>query len=611
MLVLQLLFIGLALLGGTAYDLHQLLDLATTLAFLTSFILSAAILWRAYDATTISHLRRQIRLLFWACATVACGWLILVLGAIVAPDLIRLVPPVALTAVSIVVPLAYLVGSFSVDLLRADLLARQVVTHACTLLAITALLAVVTQVDGLALTPALLAVVAIALYGPTHGVIRRAPILGRDQEQPYEPLNQTTTRLGSTLAAGKLAAIISQGIRKTFREPALALYIKRKQRGKVLERIAAHGLRLPQFVSLHLVEQAFHRADVLVPSGIIQERVEQLPLRGNDEQLVFASAVSLWGVLRNTKGTPIGLLLLGPRGDGDPYRERDLAELGRLLSAAALAFTNSASYEEQVRAERLIWQLYQRLRKIQDQTATRIARELHHEVLNGGVRHNILALELLQRRAAASAPELLDELEELLKNEEMVGGLLRMVCEDLVPVDTTVPLGLASALEKTAELAAAGWEGQQRFVEAGPAVAVPSQVQRELVSITSEAVTNAVKHANATEILVEMQFPLQPDQPLLLSIRDNGPLQRQVEPQAGHLGLHFMQASADAIGATIEWPVQETGGTEVRVVAPRDGLPKQEEDATLDEWWSGKQLADDEGGVDNADDRVAQPASAR
>jgi signal transduction histidine kinase len=142
-------------------------------------------------------------------------------------------------------------------------------------------------------------------------------------------------------------------------------------------------------------------------------------------------------------------------------------------------------------------------------------------------------------------------------------------------------------------------------------VSVPGEVQRELVSITSEAVTNAVKHANATEIVVELRFPLQPDEPLLLSIRDNGPMRQQVEPRPGHLGLHFMQVSADAIGATLEWLMQAAGGTEVRVVAPTKGLPKQEEDTALDEWWSGKQLAEDEGGVVSADEVAAQPALVR
>jgi aromatic ring-cleaving dioxygenase len=67
---------------------------------------------------------------------------------------------------------------------------------------------------------------------------------------------------------------------------------------------------------------------------------------------------------------------------------------------------------------------------------------------------------------------------------------------------------------------------------------------------------------------------------------------KEVEPKAGHLGLHFMQESADAIGATIDWLALETGGTEVRVVAPRNGRPEQAEDASLDDWWSGEPLAD-------------------
>lgn len=599
MLVLQILFLGLAIIGQTVYGLRKLLDTATTLAFLTSFALSAAILWRAYQATTISHIRRQIRLIVWACAIVACAWLILVLGEIAAPQLLRLVPPVTLTVVAIIVPLAYLIGSVNVDLLRVDLLARWLVLEAGTLLAITALLAAAAQVGFFALTPTLLAVIVIALYRPTQNVIRRAPVFGLDHERPYELLSEATTRLGSTLAAARLATIISDGVRATFHDPPLALYLKRKPRGKVLERIVAYRLNLPPVAATPLIEQVFGRGDVLLSSGAIQQRVEQLPLEGSSEQLVFAPSVSLWGVIRNTQGEPIGLLLLGPRGDHDPYRAQDLRELGRLLSAAALAFTNSASFEQLARASRLIRRLYHRVQQIQDQTVFRISRELHHEV-KPSVRLNIAKLEWLISRAAATAPELVAELEALLEDEQTVSNLLRMVCEDLLPVDPREPMGLAESVGKMAEKASAGWKGRRHVLVERPPVAVPSHVQRELLSITREAITNAVKHANADEIVVELRFPLQPDEPLRLSIRDNGPLQQEVEPKAGHLGLHFMQESADAIGATINWLVQATGGTEVRVVAPRNGRPEQEEDAELDDWWSGEQLAAEASSKDEA-----------
>lgn len=606
MLALQILFLGLAISGQTAYGLHKLLDTATTVAFLTSFVLSAAILWRAYRATTISHIRRQIRLIVWACAIVACVWLILVLGEIVAPQLMHLVPPVTLTVVAAIVPLAYLIGSVNVDLLRVDLLARRLVLGASTLLAITALLAAVTQAGFFAPTPTLLVVVIVALYQPTQGLLRRAPIFGLDQDRPYQLLSETTTHLGSTLAAAKLATIISDGLRTTFRDPPLALYIKRKPRGKVLERIASYRLKLPAVAAIQLIEQVFGRADVLLSSGTVQQRVEQLQLEGSSEQLVFASAVSLWGVIRNTQGEPIGLLLLGPRGDHDPYRAQDLRELGRLLSAAALAFTNSASFEQLARAWRLIRRLYHRVQQIQDQTAFRIARELHHEVANAGVRINIANLERLISRAEVLAPELVHELEDLLQNEQSVSELIRLACEDLVPVDPHVPMGLAASVGKTAEKATAGWEGRVQVLVERPPVTVPSHVQRELLSITREAITNAVKHANADEIVVELLFPLQPDEPLRLSVRDNGPLQQEVEPKAGHLGLHFMQESADAIGATINWLVRETGGTEVRVMAPRNGRQEQEEDAALDDWWSGEQLADETSSRDEADVLAAE-----
>lgn len=566
--LLQGAFLGLAIFGQTATGILALLDSGTTLVFLGSFVASAAILWRVYRDTRIAHIQRQIRLIAVACIIVACAWAVLLLGEVIAPQLAARVPPVTLTVITVIVPLAYLFGGISADLLRADWLARRVVTSAGVVVAILALLAVATQVELLNPTPLIVAIIVLAAYQPAYRLVHWLTTFWALGDHPYEVLNRTTARLGSTLEAERLAEIIRDGLRATFHDPPVAIYIRRAPDEAVLELVTARRLALPRLITTTLLEHVFDQDEALLAIGAVQQRVALQALEGDDTGLAFAPLVSLWGRISHAQGAVLGLVILGPRGDLDPYRAQDLRELGRLLSAAGLAFTNSASYEQQVQAQQLIRRLFRHLQQAQDQTAAAIAREIHDEVLNVNVRLNVDALERLISQAEALAPQLCDELQELLESEQTTGTLLRLICEQLRPADSDDPLGLAASVRRSVEQVAASWEGRVRIQVERPLVAVDRQVHRELVLIAREAVTNVIKHAAATEIVVTLRFPAQANEPLELTIRDNGTTRQQVTPKAGHLGLHFMRESADAIGATITWELLETGGTAVRIIAP-------------------------------------------
>lgn len=57
----------------------------------------------------------------------------------------------------------------------------------------------------------------------------------------------------------------------------------------------------------------------------------------------------------------LAVLLVGRRSDLDPYRPADLREVQRVLDAAVLALSNSATYARQQAAEATIRQLYDQL----------------------------------------------------------------------------------------------------------------------------------------------------------------------------------------------------------------------------------------------------------
>lgn len=591
--LLQVVFLGLMILGQTTTGLLDLLNTSTRLIFLGSFMVSACILSYAYRATTIAHIRRQIRLIALACVIVACAWAMLILGQELAPQLLISIPPVALTVIAAVVPLAYLYGGVAADLFRVDQLARHLAAHALTIVAILSLLALTTHVGLLNPTPMLLAIVILAAYRPAFQLVRRLGTLSDSRKRPYEELNQAVAQLGTTLDAVQLAEMVTGGIRASFGDPPVAIYIRREYDTDMLELAIARRMDVPPTTTRALLRQVFRDQESLLSIGDVQQRTGHQALSSVDEALVFAPLVSLWGFIRQPQGGPLGLVILGPRGDLDPYRERDLRELERLLSAAGLAFTNSASYERQVQAQQVIRRLYRHLQQAQDATAGVIAREIHDEVLNVNVRLNIATLEKLLFIVESSHPQLYGELEALLESEQTTGTMLRLICEQLRPAYTDDPLGLMSSLRRTVERLGATWEGRVRFESEGAPAPVDRQMHRELVMIAREGVTNAMKHAAATEIIVTLHFPTEVNEPLTLWIRDNGTRHEPVTPKPKHLGLNFMRESAESIGATITWWPRDPSGVEVHVVAPLAGRIDESLLGGPGLWWDDEQMHED------------------
>jgi hypothetical protein len=72
------------------------------------------------------------------------------------------------------------------------------------------------------------------------------------------------------------------------------------------------------------------------------------------------------------------------------YRAKDVEELQRLVDAAALAFAHSVAYERKVEAEQLNLELYQALDQAQVEVGAQIARNIHGDLVNDRLGHNII-----------------------------------------------------------------------------------------------------------------------------------------------------------------------------------------------------------------------------
>jgi PAS domain S-box-containing protein len=223
---------------------------------------------------------------------------------------------------------------------------------------------------------------------------------------------------------------------------------------------------------------------------------------------------------------------------------------------------------ERKQAQEALQWFSRQLIEAQEDERRRISRELHDQI--GQVLTAVkMGLHSVQQLCAAS-----DARAYIKDNIEAVDEALRLVRD--LSVDLRPPvlddLGLATALRWYVDRFAKRTGSQVELL-----INLPEQRERfsrELETacfrITQEALTNIVRHANASEIVIQLA---RNENQLLLSIKDNGvgfdpSGLRKRTPRAATLGLVSMQERAHAAGGTVEIHSRIARGTEVRFKLP-------------------------------------------
>jgi signal transduction histidine kinase len=530
---------------------------------LIACLISAILLRHTYHRHPSAHVRRQVRLIAFACMLSATGWLFTVLLPIWLA-LPALVADQRTNLVLVCIPLAYLVGGITPDLYRVDRVVARLALHVTVLTVLTALFAAVNRQFNFSSPAAVFWSVIgfVACYRPVQRIIRRLPPF-QQQSSQYDGLHQAATNLTTTLDQALLVDFLLAGVRETFEEPALAFYSGANDVPNVLTLVMHDRFsELPEVVRPGMLTDCLCRLNCVMLSQQLAQNLSNQPLHPVEAQIIQHHGIVVWGSIRHANGSLLGILLLGLRGDLDPYRREDLHELQRLLDAAALAFANSVAYSAQREAEGTIRALYQQLAEAQQETAAAIARELHDEIINLSVRLNIEALQKIIARTNESTMR--SELELVLETEQGLVQALRMVCERLHPVGIDDPFALSAVLRMQVEHIRAIWDGQCRLDVRNTPLPVAPQVQYEAMQIVHEALINAVKHAQAvTEIVVDLQYPATADGMIRITIRDNGQNFPPISIKPGHLGIRGMLERARLVGGQLAIELNEGGGTKV------------------------------------------------
>jgi signal transduction histidine kinase len=201
-------------------------------------------------------------------------------------------------------------------------------------------------------------------------------------------------------------------------------------------------------------------------------------------------------------------------------------------------------------------------RQQQDTLRTRIARDLHDEIgasLSHLAMQGDLARQQLQRaelspdrleKISASARETLDQMRDIIWLLAPKEGDWQELSHRMEAIARRLLEGIAHQITH-----------QGKPPEGRPAI----EYTRDILAFLKEALTNARKHASATEVRVSFDW----SGPLVITIEDNGQGFDLTEAQKrGGSGLDNLQTRAAAMNATCEIQSTVAKGTVVRLATP-------------------------------------------
>lgn len=224
--------------------------------------------------------------------------------------------------------------------------------------------------------------------------------------------------------------------------------------------------------------------------------------------------------------------------------------LGMALSQrAAIAIQNARLYEQAQQAASL-------------QERQRIARDLHDSVsqaLYGIGLGATTALTLLDRDPAAVA----QPLDYILSLSEAGLAELRALIFELRP-DSLATDGLVAALERQV----AALRARHKLdvdAEFPPEPDIPLEAKEALYRVAQEAMTNAVKHARASRLVIRLEHS---DGRVELSVADDGVGFDPDSGFPGHMGLKSMHERVNRLGGAIKIASSPGAGTTITVAIP-------------------------------------------
>ncbi len=256
----------------------------------------------------------------------------------------------------------------------------------------------------------------------------------------------------------------------------------------------------------------------------------------------------------------------------EPETVRLLVAMG---DAIGIGVENASAAKRLEEANKISEQLLEKLISAQEEERRRIARELHDEA-SQSLAALAINLEAIADTLPARYRETRQKLDTLKEQAIQTLGGIRNLALELRP-SALDDLGLSMAIDWYAKdyLAKRGLD--VKIEVTNPKTKLPSYTETMLFRIIQEALTNVVKHAEASEVRVQLQLS---DSVATVQVEDNG---KGFDVEAAlsgegvrrNLGLHGMAERATLLGGTFSVRSQPGQGTCLRVE-----VPLMEEDIT-------------------------------
>lgn len=285
--------------------------------------------------------------------------------------------------------------------------------------------------------------------------------------------------------------------------------------------------------------------------GRVPGLVEALTLEPAEEPLSWKTILEQASVLM---ALLIGQMILLDRFHG--FLMRSLADLQREAGERAAAYT---TLEHEMRERR---RLEHEVAKASDEERRRLGADIHDGVcqqLTGA----LLRCEAMVRRLERGQPLDLEEFTPLSSLLEEAIDESHAVAKGLCPLDPD-PGALALALQELSKRTRQNARVSCQFRTMGD-VQVPDPVMAQhLYRIAQEAVSNAMRHANATKIAVRLQGD---EDGLVLEVTDDGKGISVRTPTAG-MGLRTMEYRTHLLEGALRVTPIPTGGTRILCRVP-------------------------------------------
>lgn len=268
--------------------------------------------------------------------------------------------------------------------------------------------------------------------------------------------------------------------------------------------------------------------------------------------------IGSWTVMVSQKNSTLNYLIRErEKAQAELQQAHDLLEQRVRERTAELKFQITARKESELQFKAVLAErtrLAQELHDTVEQTLTGIALQLdtsaklHERDPSGTQRHLELARNLMAKSQLEVRRSVWDLRCRALEQFDLPGALL------------------ASARQMTC-----GTRIQVELDSKGPAGALPEVVEENLLRIGQEAITNVIKHSEATRVTIKLQYE---DQQVVLEISDNGKgfaPETCAGPGEGHFGLLGMAERAKRLNGRLSLSSQLPQGSVVRVEIPLTG----------------------------------------